>query len=505
MSHRVTGSRAWLVAIGILGTWAAINGIVYATDFEKRYRAEAAWFLCSITLVAAAIHATASSTAVPERRPSVRPREIVVAWLAALAIAAAVYFRVISNGLLSDDFALLDRAQRGVLFDNDWAFLRPLPLMIWRGFSYFGDDALVAGALHALNIALHGTNAWLAGLLAMRFGLPARDSAIAALLFLLFPAAIEPVAWVSGVFDVLLVTLAVTACITVTVPLGRTLGAVSVAILTVAALATKETAVALPVLLMIAAYGSPLTTLRRAVTPIAVSIGVVALYLFVRLIAGFTTSPPMEGLSGYAIKEVVSRPFGLLALPFHADFLASHPWIPFVFAVGWPAALVASSANWWDRRRDAGQLLALSAWILSTVAPVATMLFVADDLEGSRYLYLGSVAWSIMIAVLVRSFPSAARAMVIAPLLILSLIATHAQQSPWLEAARERERVLDAFRRSELACRPTAVRGLPDAIRGAYVFRNGFAEATADTARSFANESACVLVWDGRQFSLGEP
>ena len=502
MRHQTTRSRGWLLTIGAVGIWAAINGIVYATDFGKRYRAEAAWFLFAITLVAAAIHATASSTAVPERRASIiGPRVMIGAWLASLAIAAALYVRVISNGLLSDDFALLDRAQRGILFDNDWVFLRPLPLIIWRGFSYIGDQALVAGALHAFNIALHGTNAWLAGLLAMRFGLPARDSAIAALLFLLFPAAIEPVAWVSGVFDVLLATLAVTACIAVTVPLGRTLGAVIVAILTVAALATKETAVILPVLLMVAAYGSPLTTLRRAVAPIAASIGVVALYLLVRLMAGFTTSPPVEELSGYALKEIVSRPFGLLGLPFHADFLASHPWIPFVFAVGWPAALVASSANWWDSRRDAGQLLALSVWILSSVAPVATMLFVADDLEGSRYLYLGAVAWSIMIAVVVRPFRTVARATVIAPLLIVSVIATQAQQSPWLEAARERDRVLDAFRRDELGCRPTVVRGLPDAIRGAYVFRNGFAEAAADTASSSGADQACILIWDGVRFT----
>jgi hypothetical protein len=505
MSHQPTRSRAWLLTIGALGTWAAINGIIYATDFGKRYRAEAAWFLFAITLIAAAIHATGTTTAAPERRASIRPRIMIVAWLASLAIAAALYVRVISNGLLSDDFALLDRAQRGILFDNDWVFLRPLPLMVWRGFSYIGNDAFVASALHAFNIALHGTNAWLVGLLAMRFGLPAKDSVIAALLFLVFPAAIEPVAWISGVFDVLLVTLALAACIALTAPVGKTLGAVIVAILTAAALATKETAVVLPGLLMIAAYGSPLTTLRRAVTPIAISSGVVALYLFVRLITGFTTSPPMDELSGYAVKEILSRPFGLLALPFHADFMASNAWIPFVFAVAWPVVLVASSANWWDGRRDGGLLLALSAWILGSVAPAATTLFVADDLEGSRYLYLGSVAWSIMIVVLVGSFHTGAQAIAFVPLIALSLIATQAHQSPWLEAARERDRVLDAFRRSQLSCRPKVVLGLPDAIGGAYVFRNGFAEATADPASSPATQTACDLVWDGRQFSLGVP
>lgn len=492
----------WLLAIGSLGTWAAINGIAYAADFGKRYRAESAWFLFATALLAAAIHATASSTK-PEHSTSIRPRLVIIGWLTSLAIAAALYFRMLSNGLLSDDFVLLDRAQRGILFANDWAFLRPLPLMIWRGFGYIGSDAFVAGALHAFNIGLHGTNAWLVALLAMRFGLTAKDGIIAAILFLVFPAAIEPVAWISGVFDVLLVTLAISACLTITVTLGRTLGAFIIAILTAAALATKETAVILPVLLAIAAYCSPLTTLRRVGTPIAISISIVSLYVFARLIAGFPTSPPEE-LSGYAIKEILSRPFGSLGLPFHGDFLAAHFWIPFIFAVCWPAVLVASSRSWWDSRRNAELLLALSAWILSSVAPVAAMLFVAEDLEGSRYLYLGSVAWSMMIVVLVRSFRTVARATLITSLLILSLIATQAHLSPWVEAARERDRVLDAFRRSELACRPKVVHGLPDTIRGAYVFRNGFVEATAHAARTSTTERACVLVWDGEQFRLGE-
>jgi hypothetical protein len=133
------------------------------------------------------------------------------------------------------------------------------------------------------------------------------------------------------------------------------------------------------------------------------------------------------------------------------------------------------------------------------------MLFVADDLEGSRYLYLGSVAWSMMIAILVRSFPTVARATVIAPLLILFLIATYAQQSPWLEAARERDRVLAAFRRDALACQPMVVRGLPDAIRGAYVFRNGFAEAATAKASASGAEEACLLIWDGIRFTKALP
>jgi hypothetical protein len=326
---------------------------------------------------------------------------------------------------------------------------------------------------------------------------------IAASLFLVFPASVEAVVWPSDVFDVLFVTLALAACLTVTaesIATGTTTTAV--AVMTLAALTTKETAVGLPALLAIAAYCSSPVTLRRARWPIAISIGVVALYFPIRMLAGFPTAPPSVEFSGYVFKEMVSRPFGTLGLPFHREFLTAHPWIPFTFASYWPALFAWAATRWPDHRRDATQVLALGAWILISVAPVATMLFIAADLGGSRYLYAASVGWSILIAVLMRSFQPSYRWFVIGPLVILFAIATRAHQTPWTAAARERDRVLDAYRSSGLTCAPTATRGLPDHVRGAYVFRNGFLEAVAQLAPSSTVGAPCVLVWDGTQFSV---
>jgi hypothetical protein len=496
-----TASNARRVALILAGAWAAFNGFVYTADASKRYRAEAAWFIFSAVLIVAALHALArGARQTSPDYPVPTFRLSAIAFLCLLVLAAALYFPMLSIGLLSDDFVLLGRAQAGALADPAWDYLRPLPLAIWTVLSGFGGSAV----LHFFNIGLHGANAYLTGIVATRFGLSLRSALVAAIVFLVLPSSVEAVAWASGVFDVLLVTLTLTACIaltTISESLPRT---ILIVLLTAGALLTKETAVILPALLAIAAWCSPRSTMRRAAVPIACSAGVVVLYLVIRVLAGFASSPPSEHLSGYALKEIVSRPFGTLALPFHIEFLKSHPWIPFVFAAYWPALFVWSAVRWPNARKDAGQLLALAAWIVISIMPLATMLFISEDLQGARYLYLGSVAWSIILAGLLRSIREPQRMWVLIPVIAVFVIATRAHQSPWTAAADERKRVLATYRQSEMRCIPEKVRGLPDNVKGAYVFRNGFAEAIAASTPSAESTAPCVLNWDGTRFSRGD-
>ena len=142
-------------------------------------------------------------------------------------------------------------------------------------------------------------------------------------------------------------------------------------------------------------------------------------------------------------------------------------------------------------------IVALAIWIIVSVAPLAAMLYIADDLQGARYLYIGTAAWSAMIAVLVQRVQPALRLVAIVPLLVVFAFAARAHQSAWAAAAVERDRVLDAYRNSGVQCTPTEIRGLPDQVRGAYVFRNGVPEAIASVAPSTIGNPRCVLVWDG--------
>lgn len=492
MSHGVRiGVMPRFVTV-IAATWAAANGLWFAADAAKRYRAESAWFLFSAVLLIVAIDAVARGSQPAPRTQSSNPRKSIIGLAIFLAGAAALYLPMLSIGLLSDDFTLLARAQSGALFDPAWEFLRPLPLALWRVLN-------APIALHALNIGLHGLNAWLTAMLATRFGLPRIAALLAGLVFVAMPSSVEAVAWASGVFDVLMVTLILSACVAITTMTDGGRRTIAIAALTAAALATKETAVVTPAILLIASLCAT-EKLRHAAVPVAISAGVVLLYLVFRTAAGFSSAPPSADMSGYMLKEVVSRPFATIGLPFHVELLKSHGWIPYVFALLWPLLFALSALQWRTDRAAAIRVLACATWILASVMPLATMLFIADDLQGARYVYLGSAAFSIMLLALIASMDQTVQMLIAISLIALFAVATRSHQSAWIAAANERDRVLAAFRDARIDCAAGEVRGLPDHVQGAYVFRNGFNEAVPHITSS--TQPSCTLTWDGERFTV---
>ncbi|MCX6646561.1 MAG: hypothetical protein NTY09_09410 [bacterium] len=83
-------------------------------------------------------------------------------------------------------------------------FFRPLGIISLRlDFIIWGDDPI---GFHLTNLLLHSLNALLLFFLLRRFGLKQTGSAVAAMLFALYPLNSEPVAWVSGRFDLLAAT-----------------------------------------------------------------------------------------------------------------------------------------------------------------------------------------------------------------------------------------------------------------------------------------------------------
>ena len=76
--------------------------------------------------------------------------------------------------------------------------------MVWRALLAIAPETAVA--LHAANVVLHGVNAFLVSRLAGAIGLSRGAALCAGALFLSYPAAVEAVAWPSGVQDVLMTT-----------------------------------------------------------------------------------------------------------------------------------------------------------------------------------------------------------------------------------------------------------------------------------------------------------
>ena len=218
--------------------------------------------------------ATSAEDAVPAAPPPpIQARQAVTGVAVAIAISVALYWPTLWLGLLSDDYVLLELP---LLPGDRWEFVRPLPLLLW---SVVHPVAGPPG-LHALNVILHGVNGALLAALtlaivpAARFGV----GLLAAALFLMCPLAVEPVAWAAGVFDTLLVTWALAYLLALVYAPGPRWAIAGALVCLSAALATKESAVALPLL-------GALLAIRRRVSwmAIAASAAVCAVYATLRV------------------------------------------------------------------------------------------------------------------------------------------------------------------------------------------------------------------------------
>jgi hypothetical protein len=140
------------------------------------------------------------------------------------------------------------------------------------------------------------------------------------------------------------------------------------------------------------------------------------------------------------------------------------------------------------------------------------MFFISSDLQGSRYLYLGSCAWAILVAVtlLEQSHQPLRRLgfLLSIGLLLLWTLGVHSHLADWHQASVLRDRVLAASRSvlQTTACAAVRFDNLPDSVGGAYVFRNGFDEALQRSgphqvrAAVGAGDPACTVRWDGVAF-----
>lgn len=397
-------------------------------------------------------------------------------WLVCIAIAAALYWPALSIGFLSDDYVLAARASEWNLGAVNPLFFRPLPLALWAVMLHAGAGPV---AFHAINIFLHGTNAFLAGRVVAGW-VDSLWSIAVALLVLASPIAPEAVAWCSGVFDVLATSMVLsgvllarryTAGVTVT-------ARVLFVIVMLAAVLSKEVAVVGVGLVLLDGwirdrFSRPLLIDAAVVAAIVVAAGAARL----ALAAGIPRPP----LSRYFLQRALFDAVGGLGMPWHVDVVHRWPWM-----VVWCLFVVVTLATAFAIRSSsrAGTKSAAAAcgWILLPLVPALAVLAIAPDLQGSRYLYLPAVGFSALIAVMAdepRRLGTVAAAM-LASLVLCFAVGTRQHLQPWLDAAALRDRLEASAQRLKAAgCQVVTVKDPPDSIRGAYVFRNGLREAFA--------------------------
>ena len=364
-----------------------------------------------------------------------------------------------------------------------------------------------AQILHALNILLHGTNAYLTARFVSGWTVERDWGVLAGLLMLTMPLGPEAVAWCSGVFDVMATTFIMTAVL-----LGRRYGTspsvatrFSLVAAGILALLSKETAAVLPVLLLIDAWIRKKFS-RTLLVDVGVLLALMGTVGAVRLALRFgVTSPP---ISVRSIRSALFRSFGSLAFPWHTDVLDASRLLPLIAGlviIGLVVAFLVHAGRVSATRAAAG----CTAWIVVSILPVFNVFYIAPDLQSSRYLYLSSVGWAALVATLGGDLANRhawSRAIPQAAILVMATLAiwgVRMHLQPWVDAARLRDVIDRAAAQDERlrACDPVFIRDLPDTVRGAYVFRVGAREELRRTAGLHALPAAsepgpCSFRWD---------
>jgi len=470
--RRLESIGRWIcAALALYVSWLGV-AYYFHIDGIARHHLETIWFWFAAAAAGMALIS-------PARRAAAEQTTALPAWstavlLVAFAIAAiAIDFPALRLGFLSDDFVFAGIASRGERVGPAWSFVRPLPTLLFRLFA--GRPA----GLHVVLVLLHAANAALIVQLATALELPPRTAIAAGLLFLTFPAHVEAIAWCSGIQDALMTAGVLVAIVSV----GQSRPA-SAAGGFAAALLSKETAVAAPVL------GALAIPKRWRVWLIGLVIA--GSYTIWHVVAvpvaqGYAVAP-----SRYSLKELIVRPYATLAVPVRSSTLAHRPWLG-ALAVALLAALVIRAATAW--RGDRQALLRVAscvAWILAATAPVYSMFDITGTLEGSRYAYLPAAGWSVLLASMMLATAARANLVLVAAACAIGIAGVRTNLGPWTLAAQARDRVIASVERArESGCLAVWVEQPPDSIEGAYVFRNGLAEAVAPASLSPDAPAAC--------------
>jgi hypothetical protein len=371
----------WLVLL-----YAAGISCLYVFEAYPRHRVETGWLILAAVLLVTALTRFA--------RTSATDRAVISSRAALIAIGAAllVYLPSIGVGFLSDDYTLLAMARRGEFVSSGWEHFRPFSLMVWAALNVAGLTS--APVLHIVNIALHGVNAYFTYLIAREAGGSARAAAAAGCLFLAFPGSVEPVTWISGFQEVLMVTLVLAFLLSAL----RSRFVIAFVLLGLATF-TKETAVCAPVLLA-------LLSLRRRVDVRLLAGAFVWCALFAVLRLAIKPAEDLAApVTGYFVKELIVRIFGGLALPWTRDQMFAHPWVmsSLILSIATLFGLLGSRLR--DRQLWTGALI-FAAWALVAALPVYRYLYISPELQGSRHMYLPSVGWALLLALLAFELPS---------------------------------------------------------------------------------------------------
>jgi len=407
------------------------------------------------------------------RVPRRRAARAAAGALALVVLAAIAALRpVLRNGFVNwdDPAVLVDNAHLGQPGIVLWAFsttlighYQPLAWIAWSAVkSIFGLSPV---AFHAISLALHVANGLLVFVLAVRLSgesTPRRGAAAlcAALVFLLHPAAVEPVAWASAfpyVLSLLLLLLSFLAYVDRRPIVSAALYAAS--------LLARATALGYPLILMIADW-YPLERTRRTrlgrllvekIPFAALAAAAAAAEWYARDVTPLQDVGVLPRLTLAAAAPFVY--LGRMVWPVHLTPLNPLPIAPVVewtpLALGVAGVAAATVVAWRVRARWP---IVLAAWLayLTLIAPVAGLTPSGLQATADRYLYVPSVLVALVAAAVVERFAAArplrlAAAAAAAAIVVALGVLTWRQTEYWRDSTTLWTRAVEIDPRNDVA------------------------------------------------------
>ena len=434
-------------------------------------------------------------------------------------IVAAAFWRAAGLYFLSDDFVQLKYAlgpMYGIFtMPGGDGFYRPLTNVTLR------TTGAIAGAnpaiWHWVAIGFHAVNSILVFALASTFRLPRPVAWLAAALFALHASRPEAVVWIAARYDLVATLFSLLALLLFVCAWDRDgsraliLQSASIAAMLLAFL-SKESSYTVPfVILLFLAWRGELRT-RRSYRTLFVIFTVTALFLAWRTyilggIGGYRAESGEPEVLAIGIVSAVKAMF--LRLPavliFPLNWINPPSLILAALLAVYLAALLWLSRTWASRRT----ILFLLGLLLVLAAPALPQLLIGADLQKSRILYLPSVAFCLLLAILISRVRY--RWLAAGAILAFETAALAHNLAAWDYAS---DKAIASCSVAAVCANSRggkiAVLGIPWYLEGVYFFANGFPEcvhlqpgvgaAKVDmlpgTASPDASQYSCILRWD---------
>ncbi len=403
------------------------------------------------------------------REENQTPSKVPLLWALVPALAALLaYAHTLGYAFVFDDYVHLGNASTeaasAMLTRALWrhpqgqdVFFRPLGyLFYWLNFRWAGTSP---AAWHAYCLALHLLNVVLVFSLCRKLFAGLLPPLTASLVFALHGSHVESVCWLAAQFDLLATMFVLLALIC---SINRN-AAVAAACAILACL-SKESAYALPLLIVCTAFFFP----RQQRKVVFFNAGWCALgcllvfsyrFWFMQGLGGYQTSPRVISV----LEALFFRIWSFLFVPVNWSIRPSW-WmaLPFVAVI-----IIALQA-----RVRTVSLAAAAAFTICAALPVFAVLLIGFDMSGSRVLYLPSVGICLIWAVIAEG--SGRAALLAASLACFQAAALWHNQQIWGETAALARRTCvgaaDYLRRNpSIRMFP---QNLPKVIDGVYFLRD---------------------------------